>query len=321
MKKLKKIIGIIAIATGIPIAFLCVVAIIVSTGGIPTYKVEEIEYSVQSSPEAIERGRKLAQMLCANCHLDPNTQKLTGKRMLDAPTEFGEIYSPNITQDKTHGIGDWSDGELVYLLRTGIKRDGKYAPPYMAKLPLMADEDMNAIIAFLRSDDRMVQAEAKPDTPTKPSFLTKFLCRIAFKPFPMPDDPIAMPDTTNTVELGRYLAHNLECFSCHSANFKTNNYLDPTLSEGYFAGGNLPLDLEGRPKPTANLTPDNETGIGSWSKEQFVRAVKSGQKEGEPALSYPMIPYTQLTDYEVGAIYDYLMTIPSIENKVERDNH
>lgn len=314
---MKKPIIMIGIAIGILVVFLSIVAIIISSGGIPTYEVEKVEFNLQTSPEAIARGQKLAVMLCANCHLDPATRKLTGKKMVDAPKEFGEIYSPNITQDNTYGIGEWTDGELVYLLRTGIKRDGQYAPPYMAKLPLMADADINAIIAFLRSNNRMVQAEAKPDQPTEPSFLTKFLCRVAFKPFPMPEESIPMPDTTNTIELGRYLAHNLECFSCHSANFKTNNYLDPTLSEGYFAGGNLPLDLEGRPKPTPNLTP-HATGIGSWTKEQFVKAVRFGQKEGEQALSYPMIPYTQLTEYEVGSIYDYLMTIPAIDNQVER---
>ena len=107
--------------------------------------------------------------------MDRATGKLTGQRMKDAPAEFGEIHAPNITQDKTYGIGEWTDGEIVRLLRTGIKRDGQYAPPYMAKLPLMADEDIDAIISFLRSDHRMVIAESKPDTPTKPSLLTKVL--------------------------------------------------------------------------------------------------------------------------------------------------
>lgn len=94
--------------------------------------------------------------------------------------------------------------------------------------------------------------------------------------------------------------------------------MEPEKSVGYFAGGNQPLDLEGRPKPTSNLTPDKETGIGSWTKEKFIQAVRFGKMEGESALSYPMTPYTQLSDYEVGAIYDFLMSIPPIPNKVER---
>ncbi len=238
--------------------------------------------------------------------------------MLDAPAEFGIIHSKNITQDKQYGIGNWTDGEIIYLLRTGIKRDGQYSPPYMAKLPNMADEDINAIVAFLKSDDPMVAAANVKDEDCQPSFLTKLLCRIAFKPFPYPENKISMPDTNNNVDLGRYLAYNLECFSCHSADFKTNNYKDPTLSVGFFGGGNQPLNEKGQIIRTPNLTPDKNTGIGKWSKEQFIKAVKFGILEKDHALRYPMIPYTQLTDKEAGAIFEYLKTVPPINNKVIR---
>ena len=40
--------------------------------------------------------------------------------------------------------------------------------------------------------------------------------------------------------------------------------------------------------------------------------------QNQEALRYPMLPYTQLTDYEVGCLYEYLQTIPAISNKVER---
>ena len=307
---------------GIGIASIFVIGLMVllyiGMSDIPSYEVEEIKFEAKSSPESVERGKKLALMLCANCHLNEKTGKLSGKRMLDAPPEFGEIYSPNITQDEKYGIADWSDAELLYLFRTGIKRNGQYAPPYMAKFPNMADEDLNAIISFLRSNDPMVVADPTRDVPSKPSFLTKLLCRFAFKPFPMPAERISLPDTNDIIELGEYLAHNLDCFSCHSSDFKTNNYLDPKLSKGYFAGGNKPLDQKGRVKLTPNLTPDKETGIGSWSKEDFIQAVRYGLKKGESALTYPMMPYAQLSDKEAEAIFEYLQTIPPINNKVER---
>ncbi|TWO32097.1 cytochrome c [Seonamhaeicola sediminis] len=315
MKKILKILGIgIAAILGLIAIFLLYIGLT----DIPSYKVEQIDFHAKSTPQALERGKKLTMMLCANCHMNSETRKLTGKRMLDAPPEFGKIYSQNITQDKEYGIGNWTDGEIVYLLRTGIKKNGQYSPPYMAKLPKMADEDINAIIAFLRSDDPMVVSSAIPDTPTKPSFLTKLLCRVAFKPFSMPNKTIEMPDPNNDIELGKYLAHNLDCFSCHSADFKTNNYMDPSLSEGYFGGGNKPLNEEGRVMLTQNLTPDKETGIGTWTKEDFINTVKYGIKKGENAMRYPMAPYTQLTDKEAGAIFEYLQTIPAISNKVER---
>lgn len=315
MKKFFKFLGIGVVSIVILVG---IILLYINFSGIPTYSIEKIEFQVKSTPQSIERGRKLVTFLCAGCHLNRETGKLTGKRMLDAPPEFGEIYSMNITQDKNQGIGDWTDGEIVYLLRTGIKRDGQYAPPYMAKLPNMADDDINAVISFLRSGNRMVTADPTPNTPSSPSLLTKILCRVAFKPLPMPTRRIAMPDTTNAVETGRYLAYNLECYACHSADFTTNNAMDPTKSKGYFGGGNKPLDLQGRVMLTPNLTPDLETGLGRWTKEEFVQAVKYGRIQGQKALTYPMEPYTELTDKEAGDIFEYLKTVPPIKNKVVR---
>ena len=76
---------------------------------------------------------------------------------------------------------------------------------------------------------------------------------------------------------------------------------------------------EGKEIFTLNITMDEKTGIGSWSQEDFIKAVKTGQlPNGQPALRYPMNPYTNLTDDEVKAIYAYLKTVPAKENKVER---
>lgn len=210
MKKALKITGmvlaVLAIAAG---AFLGYVNI----RGIPSYPVPRIQFQAQSTPQRIERGRKLARLLCVSCHFDPATGALTGKYMSDVPAQFGLIYGPNITQDKVHGIGSWRDDELAYLLRTGIRRDGRYEPPYMIKLPHASDEDIASIIVFLRSDDPMVKAAPVPSHPLAPSFFTKMLCYFAFKPLPYPSHPIAAPDRSDKIAYGRYLADGLlECY-------------------------------------------------------------------------------------------------------------
>lgn len=312
LKVLAMLVGVVLLAAGGAVAYL-------QFSGIPHYETVTQDYHVTVTPEKVERGKKLALILCANCHKNQETGLLTGKQMLDVPKQFGTIYSQNITQDKTYGIGTWTDGELLYLLRTGIKRDGQYAPPYMAKLHYMADEDVEAIIAFLHSDDKMVAAAAVPDTPCEPSLLVKFLSRVAFKPLPMPTGKISLPDTTNQVEFGKYLVLNLECWTCHSADFKTINVMEPEKTPGYLGGGNKTLDEEGvNVVATANITPDKETGIGNWSEEQFIRALRFGLVDGAPALRYPMVPYNQLTDNEAKAIFAYLKTVPPIKNKIER---
>jgi mono/diheme cytochrome c family protein len=286
--------------------------------GVPNYEVKKVDFAVKSTPESVARGKKIVLLLCADCHRNNQTGKLTGQLLSGVPKEFGPAYSQNITQDKTYGIGGWTDGELVYLLRTGIKRDGQYSPPYMAKLPHLSDADMNAVISFLRSDDSLVAASATPDQPCEPSFVTKLLCAVAFKPFKMPEHKIDMPDSNNAVELGKYLVYNLECFTCHSADFKTDNWEVPEQSKGYMGGGNKPLSRAGKVILTQNLTPDNETGIGAWTEARFVNALKYGAMENDKALRDPMQPYIYLTDKEAKAIYAYLKTVPPLVNKVPR---
>ena len=153
MKKILKMLGIGLLVVAV---MALAVFLFVNSSPIPSYEVKEIAYQVDSSPESIERGKKLTTMLCAGCHINRETGKLTRTLMKDAPLEFGEVYSQNITQDNEFGIGAWTDAQLMYLLRTGIKKDGQYAPPYMAKLPLtpysqLTDEEAGAIYDYLRT--------------------------------------------------------------------------------------------------------------------------------------------------------------------------
>ena len=111
----------------------------------------------------------------------------------------------------------------------------------------------------------------------------------------------------------------MECFSCHSKDFAKNDYFEPEKSEGFFGGGNEMIGLDGKALKSLNITMD-ETSIGGWSEEQFVKAVKYGIRPGNtPALRIPMQPYTALTDNEVKAIFAQLKTIPKLKNKIERD--
>lgn len=308
------LLGLVAVAAG---GFAAFVAI----RGIPKYKAEKIELKIEATPARLAQGKKLASMLCASCHMDPKTAKLTGKKM-DEAAQFGEIYSKNITQHPQYGIGNWTDGELVYLLRTGLKPDGTYLPPYMAKLPNMSDEDLYSIIAFLRSDHEWVKPDPTVQPPTKPSFFTKFLSNVGVvKPFPFPKAAIMGPDTTDKVKWGRYIAlAQMECFSCHSNDFAKNDYFTPEKSAGFFGGGNKMTGANGKEIVTSNLSPDEETGIGRWTEQDFIKAVKYGQKpHGQGSLRAPMAPYSQLTDEEVKAVFAYLKTVPKIKNKVDRN--
>ncbi len=70
---------------------------------------------------------------------------------------------------------------------------------------------------------------------------------------------------------------------------------------------------------TANLTPDDETGIGAWTEEMFIATIRSGQHRGVgKRLKYPM-PWQELAeldDAELAAIYVYLQSVEPVSNKV-----
>jgi mono/diheme cytochrome c family protein len=314
MKRLARLLGFLVLGVVLGAGGF---ALNVHLSGIPRYEPKPVDLKVEVTPDRVARGRRHVSMLCAGCHMNPTTGALTGKHMTDAPPQFGTVYSLNITQDAEHGIGAWTDGEIAYLLRTGIARDGRYTPPWMAKLPHMSDEDMHDIIAFLRSEDPMVQAAPVADRLPEPSFLTKFLSRVAFKPLPYPTRPISAPPETDRVAYGGYLVKaRLDCYGCHSADFAKVNVMVPEKSAGYLAGGNAMPDMNDRTVYTANLTMDVETGIGNWSEDQFHRALTTGIRPDNRPLRYPMEPYRELTRDEVSAIFAYLKSVPIIRNPV-----
>jgi mono/diheme cytochrome c family protein len=287
--------------------------------GIPRYAPGRVELKVDVTPERVERGRRTVDMLCSACHLDNDSGTLAGKPMADLPPQFGTAYSANITRDAETGIGSWTDGEIAYLLRTGVAPDGRYTPPWMVKLPRMADEDLMDVIAFLRSDDPLVRPVRKDPPLSEPSLFTKFLCRVAFKPLPYPPAPIVAPDPSDQLAYGRYLAQGrTPCFPCHSEDFARLDEFVPENSAGYMGGGNAMPDLIGRVVNTSNITPDPETGIGTWTEDQFVRALRYGVRPDNTVLVYPMVPYPVLSDAEARAIFAYLRTVPPIRNAVPR---
>ena len=68
-----------------------------------------------------------------------------------------------------------------------------------------------------------------------------------------------------------------------------------------------------------NLTPDSLTGIGSWSQETFMNAIRTGKHMGTGRPILPPMPwfdFKNLTDADLSSVYMYLMTIPKIANQV-----
>ncbi|MCR5886400.1 cytochrome c [Hymenobacter sp. J193] len=313
MKKIFRVLGFTV--AGVLFVVACAAAF-VSVRGIPFYEAPKPQVAnIDYTPVRVAQGQKIVNAMCADCHLSRETNALTGKFLPEIPEDFGKLYSANITQDKAHGIGAWTDAELVGLLRTGIGRDGRYRI-VMPSFAHMSDEDVYSVIAYLRSNDAQVQPNPTPSHEQEPSFLAKALANTVMKPLPLPTQPVLAPSPTDAAAYGRYLVvGRYMCYDCHSKDFKTNNALEPEKSEGYLGGGNSFMTPDKKEIKSRNLTPDAETGIGDWTENQFVQAVRFGLSPHGP-LNAPMPKFSLMDASEAKAIYAYLQTVPAIKHDI-----
>lgn len=70
---------------------------------------------------------------------------------------------------------------------------------------------------------------------------------------------------------------------------------------------------------TRNLTPDKETGLGTWTKQMFIDTIRNGRHMGVGRPLLPPMPaamYAHMSDEDLGAIFAYLQSLPPIHNPV-----
>ncbi len=274
-------------------------------------------FTVRTNSASVKNGKNLAHNICGGCHYDPDVKKFIGKPMHDLPGIGGKVFAANLTQSATNGIPPaYSDAELFYLIKTGIAKNGKFMP-YMMR-PMMADEDIKDVITYLRSNEPEVTAADTTVGSTHINFLGKMFIRIASKkPTPYNKD-VPRPDEGDEANYGRYLVAVVGCYHCHSSSILKVDYLHPEDSKGYMTGGARLKSTSGKIR-SVNLTPDNTTGIGTFTPEDFSLAVREGKAPGGRALRVPMPKFKSLTDKQVNAIYTYLKSLPAVEHRVGRN--
>jgi mono/diheme cytochrome c family protein len=280
------------------------------------FKTTTDHFEAKKDADASQRGRNLVFTICSGCHYDQKVGKFIGKSLNDLPKIAGHLYSANLTQSKTHGmLQQYSDAELFYLLKTGICKSGKFMP-FMMK-PMMADEDVNDIIIYLRSNDEALAAADTTVGKTHINIIGKNGIRLGASPQPY-NKGVQRPDENNPVEYGRYLVAIVGCYHCHSRKLFGLDFLEAEKSKGYLQGGIKLKDPKGKKLYGPNLTPDKETGIGNFSLEDFSTAVREGETPSGRKLSPPMDKFKSLTDKQVKAIYAYLKSLPPVHHQVKR---
>lgn len=287
---------------------------------------EAPDLKVEITPALVERGAYLANSVavCMDCHSTRDWKQFSGPMIPSTLGKGGELFdqrfgfpgsftSKNITPA---GIGDWTDGELYRLITTGVTKDGAAIFPVMPykRYAKMADEDVHAIIAYLRS--------IAPIESNVPASVADFPMSIILNTIPQPASPQPIPDKSDVLAYGEYVANAAACGECHTPQDK-----GAPIMNLHFAGGfEFKMPGFGLVK-SANITPDVETGIGTWSEDFFVKKFKSytdstyvpQQVNADQMQSVmPWVMYGSMTEEDLRAIYTYLKSLPAIPNKVTK---
>jgi mono/diheme cytochrome c family protein len=275
--------------------------------------------SARTDAATIARGDYLVHAVahCSTCHgpgelmkartLDLSKPLVGGYAFELGP--FGTFTARNLTPHPT-GIGSMTDGQLARAIRHGVDSRGKLSPMMRLAVGPMSDEDLTAIVSYLRA-----QAPVEAKQPYYELGVIGKLVALDFTPR-LEAPPSHVPEGEISVARGKYLAEGpAACVGCHTP-------ADP-LAGFARTGGAFSGEAEAEEDPTnsaqeiiaPNLTPDPETGhIASWSEDAFVARFRGGRFVKGSKM--PWEAFARLTENDVRSLYRFLRTVPPVKRKV-----
>jgi hypothetical protein len=283
------------------------------------------EYRIEATPERLARGKYLNDHVlgCTTCHSERDWTRFSGPVKPDtigiggqvfALGPAGTLYSKNITPA---AIGSWSDGELLRSVTAGVSRDGTPLFPLMPypHFGVMADDDIHAVLAYVRS----LKAIENLNIPERD---LNFPLNLIVRTIPEPAAPGTRPPVTDKLAYGRYMLRSALCGDCHTPIDDQGTPL-PGMD---FAGG-MEFVETGYRSRSANITPDADTGIGTWTEQQFIDRFKSFEGVPPPVLSeterrqnttMPWTAYAGMTREDLGAIYAALRAQKPVVSRITK---
>jgi mono/diheme cytochrome c family protein len=289
--------------------------------------VGKIEYlSIKPTASRLERGKYLAThvCVCVDCHSTRNWNEFSGPLVDGTLGKGGEVfdqrfgfpgsfYAKNITPS---GIGDWTDGEVLRAIASGVSRNGAALFPIMPHphFGQMDKEDLESIIVYLRT--------LKPIENVVPESKADFPMNFIINTLPKEPRFSNMPNDSDIVAYGGYLFNAASCSECHSKQEKGKPIEGLELAGGF----EFPM-ITGGVVRSANITQDKTTGIGKWTEADFVNRFKSYTDSTYVSNKIPkgffntVMPWTMyggMKEQDLKAIYAYLKTIRPIHNNVEK---
>lgn len=295
--------------TGISfLALLLVLVLLVSFRQHLTYDAPYPDIHASADSAVIARGKEIVfgPAHCADCHHLGNSDSLFNLGQVPALTggfafelPLGNYYVPNITPDSATGIGRYTDGQIARVLRHGVRPDGTAAFDFMP-FHDMSEEDMTAVISFLRSQ-QPVQNKIPENTVT---LLGRVINAFLIKPVGPSKPVIKSIKRDTTAEYGKYLAYSVaNCNGCHT----NRDMMTGEVIGEPFAGG-LKFEEPGLPPLEApNITTHTESRIYGWSQDDFIKRFRMGKLI--PHSHMPWNSFKRMSDEDLKAIYNFLQTV------------
>jgi mono/diheme cytochrome c family protein len=259
----------------------------------------------------VQRGEYLTTAAdCMPCHQAPGAKPFAGG--LSFMTPFGTMYSPNITPNKTNGIGNWTNQQFWHALHNGVSPGSslvvfpKYIYPAMpyTSYSKLSKPDVLAIKAYLDA----IPAVDAPPVPNKLNF--PFNIRavlLGWRVLFFRAAPVHFQkDWSPAVRNGAYIAEALgHCSECHSPR----NLLFATKSGETLAGA----QILGEPWYAPNISSSKRYGVGGWSQANLVSYLYKGGNMVNGSAFGPMksvVDYSlsQLPESDVSDLAAYLQT-------------
>jgi mono/diheme cytochrome c family protein len=242
---------------------------------------------VAGTPDHIQRGQAIAASFCDACH--STTGPLTGGEDIGThfPMPVGSFVASNLTP--AGALHRWSDGEMFRAIRNSVDADGHWLIIMSyTNAGKLSDDDIQALIAYLRSRPAAGQATVHP--PDQLNLFGVMMLGAGLLPAgqPVMTSVITAPPKGPTVPYGAYILSYQDCRACHGANL---------------AGG-----VEGQLGPIG----PNLHLVKRWKREEFIATMRTGTDPGGHALS-PQMPWRTIgtmDDEELGAVYEYLTHLP-----------
>jgi mono/diheme cytochrome c family protein len=314
MKKLLKV------AVGLVLLAIAVFALMI--GYVVFFKpgIVAEQVNIDPSPERLARGKYLVENIaqCVACHSERDWSLYSGPVVAGTVGKGGEAfdqkqgfpgayYAPNLTP---HHLQDWSDGEVLRAITSGVSRDGRPLFPVMPYLSYgkMDREDVYSIISYIRS--------LQPIASDPPASRSDFPMSIIIHLIPKKGEFAPMPAVTDKVAYGRYLANAASCAECHTPDEKGQ-----IIESELFSGGREFRLPDGTRVTSKNITPHGR-GIGAWTEADFIGRFKMYENQrmpipkGEFQTIMPWTGYAGMTRQDLAAIYAYLRTVKPLGGKL-----